>query len=172
MAEDEVHAAEQCSPRGFVACVFCALCYWSEEQHRLYIAGPHCFMSRPSLVAQLLSVEAYAAAWPLIPREELDASAVSLQHKDAFGDEACTSVLMHKRRVPEGALSGEEPVWVCTTCRDALRGPKPRMPKRALANFLWLGRHPPELRDTTLGHELLLPLGRVVSTKVYLSSKA
>ena len=45
------------------------------------------------------------------------------------------------------------------------------MPKYALANFNWLGRHPPELRDTTLGHQLLLPLGRVVSTKVYLSSK-
>ena len=45
------------------------------------------------------------------------------------------------------------------------------MPTWALANFVWLGRHPLELRDTTLGQELLLPLGRVVSTKVYLSSK-
>lgn len=41
----------------------------------------------------------------------------------------------------------------------------------ALSNFLWLGRHPPLLRRATLGHQLLLALGRVVSTKVYLSSK-
>ena len=43
--------------------------------------------------------------------------------------------------------------------------------EHALANFNWLGRHSPEIRDTTLGHQLLLPLGRVVSTKVYLSSR-
>ena len=45
------------------------------------------------------------------------------------------------------------------------------MPKFALANCLWLGRHPTILRETNLAHQLLLALARVVSTKVYLSSK-
>ena len=45
------------------------------------------------------------------------------------------------------------------------------MSKYSLANYLWLGRHPPLFRNARLGHQLLLALGRVVSTKVYLSSK-
>ena len=36
----------------------------------------------------------------------------------------------------------------------------------------WLGRHPPLLCDSTLGRQLLLVLGRVVSTMVYLSRKS
>ena len=36
---------------------------------------------------------------------------------------------------------------------------------------MWLGRHDPLFRKASLGHQLLLALGRVVSTKVYLSSK-
>ena len=44
------------------------------------------------------------------------------------------------------------------------------MAKHALSNFLWIGRHPPLFRGTSLGHQLLLALGRVVSQKVYLSS--
>ena len=45
------------------------------------------------------------------------------------------------------------------------------MPRYALANWLWLGRHPPLFRMATIGDQLLLALGRVVSTKVYISSK-
>ena len=45
------------------------------------------------------------------------------------------------------------------------------MPKLSLASWLWLGRHHPLLREANLGHQLLLALARVVSTKVYLSSK-
>ena len=40
--------------------------------------------------------------------------------------------------------------------------------KFCLANWNWLGRHEPLLRDNTLGHQLLLAIGQVVSTKVYL----
>ena len=68
-----------------MACVFCALLRWSEEQRQAYIAGPWCFMKSPRLVAELLAAGAYAEAWPLIPREELDASAVALPHRDRFG---------------------------------------------------------------------------------------
>ena len=158
-------------PRQFVACVFCALLSWSEELHRCHLAGPHCFMQSPHLVAELLKTEHYSEAWPLIPRAELDASSVLLPHLDAAGEETSTLVLMHKRRVPNSALTGETTVCVCTPCRDALCGKRPTMPKKALANFLWLGRHLPLLREARLGHALLLALGRVVSTKVYLSSK-
>ena len=78
---------------------------------------------------------------------------------------------MHKRRVSARALSGDEEVHVCQCCFDAFRGKSPKLSKVCLANWLWLGRHPPIFRDSTLGHQLLLALGRVVSTKVYLSSK-
>ena len=162
---------EKSPPKQFVPCVFCALLRWSEEQRQEYIAGSGCFMKSPRLVAELLSSSAYAEAWPLIPREELDASAVALPHHDREGQATTTLVLMHKRRVTPASLAGEEPAWVCTDCYNSLKWPKPKMPKYALANFNWLGRHPPEFKDTTLGHQLLLPLGRVVSTKVYLSSK-
>ena len=46
-----------------------------------------------------------------------------------------------------------------------------RLSKWSLSNYNWLGRHEPLLRDANIGHQLLLPKGRVVSTKVYLSSK-
>jgi len=158
-------------PRQFVACVFCALLSWSEELQQCYLAGPQCFMQSPHLVAELLSTERYADAWPLIPRQELDASSVPLPHLNSEGEDVTTLVLMHKRRAPEATLRGETPVCVCAGCYSALKGKRPTMPRQALANFLWLGRHPPLLREARLGHALLLALGRVVSTKVYLSSK-
>ena len=58
------------------------------------------------------------------------------------------------RRLPRVLLEGE-----------------PELSKWSLSNLNWLGRHHPLMRDATLGHQLLLALGRVVSTKVYLSSK-
>jgi len=158
-------------PRQFLACVFCALQHWSEELHQCFIAGPGCFMQSPRQVAQLLSTAAYAEAWPQIPRQELDASSVALPHLTQEGGCTTTLVLMHKRRVPLDALQGASTVCVCSLCYDALSGKKPTMPKFALANFLWLGRHIPLLRNARLGHQLLLALGRVVSTKVYLSSR-
>ena len=132
----------------------------------LFISGPRCFMRRPEKVAELLTMETYWEMWQQIPWVELEASSVPLPHLDPDGNATSTLVLMHKRRVPAEALAGDLPVPTCGLCFEALRGPKPWMPKFALANFLWLGRHPPLLRDTTLGHQLLLALGRVVCTKV------
>ena len=79
---------------------------------------------------------------------------------------------MHKRRVSQASLRGEEPVNVCEVCFEAFGRHKVKVPSRvSLANWLWGGRHEPMFRRANLGHQLLLPLGRVVSTKVYLSSK-
>ena len=163
---------EPLRPRAFQACVFCAMLHWSETLYREYLAGAKCTIPSPSLVADLLDVKWYETEWKLIPREELEASAVDFPHpaEDDSGV-TTTKVLMHKRRVPDEALAGEEPVCVCRDCRDALWKRKPTMPRYSLANWLWLGRHPPLFRMATIGHQLLLALGRVVSTKVYLSSK-
>lgn len=61
---------------------------------------------------------------------------------------------------------------MCTTCHDVLSKKKPELSKFAFTNYLpWFGRHPPLHRDATLAHQLVVVLGRVVSTKVYLSSK-
>ena len=78
---------------------------------------------------------------------------------------------MHKRRVTEEHLQGTAPAMVCEDCHEAFWKKRPTLSKWCLSNFHWLGRHLPLFRDTTLGHQLLLALGRIVSTKVYLSSK-
>jgi hypothetical protein len=78
---------------------------------------------------------------------------------------------MHKRRVTEEHLNGTAPAEVCEDCHEAFWKSRPTLSKWCLSNYNWLGRHLPIFRDTTLGHQLLLALGRVVSTKVYLSSK-
>ena len=68
-------------PRGFEACVFCAMLHWSEQLKDVYIAGEQCLMKNPSAVADLVSVDCYSEQWPLIPRAELDASAVDFPYK-------------------------------------------------------------------------------------------
>ena len=130
-----------------------------------YIAGEQCFMAMPGKVAQLLSVERYLELFPLIPQDNIYASAVDLPHDDMY-----TPVLMHKRRITQAALKGMEKVNVCAQCYEAFKGTKPKLSAVCLANCNWIGRHEIMFRDTTLGHELLLPVGRVVSTKVYLTS--
>ena len=80
-------------------------------------------------------------------------------------------VLMHKRRVSEEHLNGTAKAKVCEDCYETFWKAHPTLSKWCLANFNWLGRHLPLFRDATLGHQLLLALGRVVSTKLYLSSK-
>ena len=162
---------EQEQPRSFVACVFCARLDWSENRRMLFIGGENSFIKNRQAVAELLSADKYAAAWPLIPREELGASSVEFAYENEEKETQSIRVLMHTRRVPRGAETGMAPVCVCHECFSALAPAKPKMPKYALANFLWLGRHHKLFRQVGLGYQLLLPLGRVVSTKVYLSSK-
>ena len=143
---------------------------WSENLYSEYLVGPQCRIRDRAQIAESLSAEWYHQRWPLIPREEIMASAIDFPH---LTDDCCetTKILLHKRRAPPEALAGETPINVCADCRFALWARSPRTPKLALANDLWLGRHPPLLRDANLAHQLLLALGRVVSTKLYLSSK-
>ena len=78
---------------------------------------------------------------------------------------------MHKRRVTEEHRNETAEAKVCEDCVEAFWEPTPTLSKWCLSNYNWLGRHPDIFRNATLGHQLLLALGRVVSTKVYLSSK-
>ena len=154
-----------------MACVFCAMQDWKASRREVYLAGEKCFMRKPEKVAALLDAEKYHEDWPLIPLEELKASSVPLPHKGVDNKPTTTLVLMHKRRVSAAALRGDEPVHVCSLCHEAFEKSNPQLSNCCLANWMWLGRHPPLLRESTLGEQLLLALGRVVSTKVYLSSK-
>ena len=157
--------------RAFKACVCCAMQQWSENLHSEFLVGPQCSIPNREGFAECLSAEWYHSRWPLIPREELMASAVDFPHLDADGEETSSKILLQKRRVPPAALTGEVPVNVCSDCRTALWAKTPKVPIMALVNDLWLGRHPPLLRSANLAHQLLLALGRVVSTKLYLSTK-
>ena len=157
--------------RSFHACVFCAMLHWTENLARLYIAGPKCTMQNPAAVAELLAADWYSEQWPLIPRAEIHASAVDFPYQCESGAWCNKKILLHKRRVTAEHLNGTEPVKVCTDCHEAFWKSRPKLSKWSLSNYNWLGRHLPIFRDATLGHQLLLALGRVVSTKVYLSSK-
>ena len=64
-------------------------------------------MKSPHLVAEKLSAEKYNRKFPLIPRAELDASAVDFPHCGEDGSLTATKILIHKRRVPERALRGQ-----------------------------------------------------------------
>ena len=144
---------------------------WSENLYSEYLVGPLCTIQDRAKFAENLAADWYRQRWPLIPREELLASTVEFPHLGADGEETTTKILLHKRRVPPEALAGEAPVNVCSPCRTALWAKRPTVPKLALINDLWLGRHPPMFQCANLAHQLLLALGRVVSTKLYLSSK-
>ena len=165
-------ACRESEPRAFQACVCCATQQWSENLRHEFLVGDKCTIKDRAKFAECLSAEWYQQRWPLIPHEELMASAVDFPHEDADGAPTSTKILLHKRRVPPEALEGTSAVKVCDDCWTALWKKKPpQVPPMALVNDLWLGRHPPHLRDAPLSHQLLLALGRVVSTKLYLSSK-
>ena len=144
---------------------------WSEHLAALHLVGPMCTMKNAAAVADLLAIDWYSEQWPLIPKAELETSAVDFPYQLEDDQWATKKVLMHKRRVTEEHLNGTSPAKVCEDCHGALWKPKPTLSNWCLSNYNWLGRHLPIFRDAALGHQLLLALGRVVSTKVYLSSK-
>ncbi|CAK0817607.1 unnamed protein product, partial [Prorocentrum cordatum] len=173
-AESAARALAACQargPRAFQACVCCAMQQWSENLHSEYLVGDKCTIKDRAQFADCLSAEWYHQRWPLIPRDELMSSAVDFPHGDCEGSPTFTKILLHKRRVPPEALEGKVPVKVCEDCRRDLWSDHPKVPLMALVNDLWLGRHRPLLRKAALAHQMLLALGRVVSTKIYLSSK-
>ncbi|CAK0814408.1 unnamed protein product, partial [Prorocentrum cordatum] len=173
-AEAAARAQAACQarePRAFQACVCCAMQQWSENLHSEFLVGDKCTIKDRAQFADCLSAEWYHQRWPLIPRDELMSSAVDFPHDDCEGSPTSTKILLHRRRVPPEALEGKVPVKVRDDCRRDLWSDHPKVPLMALVNDLWLGRHHPLLRKAALAHQMLLALGRVASTKIYLSSK-
>ena len=75
-------------------------------------------------------------------------------------------MFLHKRRVSERMRCGKEQAKRCHDCYNCLCKARPDMPVNALANGRWLGRHPAIMRRMPYGHRLLLPVRRVVLTRV------
>ena len=93
----------------------------SEDMKKLHLRGDHAdWPQKPSMAWQLLSEESYSSRAPLIPREELQASAVHING---------VLVLLHKRRCPEAALHGDVAVPWCQECAESLGQPNPVMPR-------------------------------------------
>jgi hypothetical protein len=93
-------------------------------------------MQNPAAVADLLSVDWYSEQWPLIPRAELEASAVDFPYQDGDGSWATRKVLMHKRRVTEEHLSGTAPAKVCEDCHEAFWKARPTVSKWSLSQII------------------------------------
>ncbi len=68
---------ERWVPRALQACVFCSRRLWQEDTRQVFLSGPHCFIKNPNAVAEMLAWKRYPTAWPDIPPEELQVSAVS-----------------------------------------------------------------------------------------------
>ena len=111
----------------------------------------------------------------MVPAAEIRASAVDLQMPSGKKNKANNQteigprtrrMLLHKRRVTERMGKGAEQANLCYDCYNCLRKATPQMPVNALANGRWLGRHPEIMRSMPYGHRLLLPVRRVVLTRV------
>ena len=147
---------------------------WQEEMVQAYIAGDDCCFSNFEAVADLLNPARYIRTWPTVPKEEISASVVELQmprkDKNKANKQAEILVkrwmLLHKRRVSPRMCYGEERANLCHDCYNCLHKAIPEMPVNALANGRWLGRHPEIMRSKPYGHRLLLPVRRVVLTRV------
>ena len=161
----ELPAKDRWSQRSWLACVVCAEGRWSEDLVPTVLAGPRCNFKKPHLVADLLDPEQYIQAWPSVPPEEVRASSVEIT---LCGE--IRRLLLHKRRISQRALLGEEAVNMCADCHACLVKAPPEMPMRALANGKWLGRHPEIMRSMPYGHRLLLPVRRVIATKIIFTS--
>ena len=149
-------------PRHMMACICCTRMYWPEDMCKKHIAGADAsWIAQPDLVWEMLSVDEYAKAWPMIPRDELEASSVMI---------AGRHVLLHKRRCSAEMLDGTSPAIWCMDCPTALCSKHPVMPKAAIANFNWLGRinkyQQQLLQPQALGNRLLLALARAVTQKI------
>ena len=159
---------ERWGPRRFVACVVCAERRWSEELIPTSIAGAKTEFQKEDKVCLLLDPKLYVSTWPELPSEEVFKSCptVLLQTGDKV------QMLLHKRRVTKRMCTGEEQAPLCKECRRCLVKNPPEMPARALANGKWLGRHPELMRRMPYGHRMLLPLRRVILTKVFFTANS
>ena len=153
--------------RRWQACVICAEGRWSEDLQDLWLTGRNCSFKKPLQVAELLDPDMYIKTWPNVPAEEVLRSSVNVK---IAGTLVSRNLLIHSRRVSQEARQGKAPVKVCNACRVCLVKDPPEMPTRALANGKWLGRHPEIMRSMPQGHRLLLPVRRVIATKVLFTS--
>jgi hypothetical protein len=152
-------------PRQWKACAVCAEGRWSEDLFPTRIAGSQCDFKKPAQVAELLDPERYIQTWPDVPADEVRMSCVEI----TLGGEI-RRLLMHKKRITQDMRTGKEPADMCKACRSCLTKAPPEMPTAALANGKWLGRHPEIMRTMPYGHRLLLPVRRVIMTKVIFTS--
>ena len=159
---------ERWGPRSFVACVVCAERRWSEELCLTFIAGERSEWQKEEQVCALLDPKTYVSIWPEVPAEEVVQSCPLIRMKSGQR----VHLLLHKRRVTEDMCEGRQPAPLCKECRRCLVKNPPEMPARALANGKWLGRHPELMRRMPYGHRLLLPLRRVILTKVFFTANA
>ena len=154
----------------------CTMQGWQEDRTPAYIAGRNPCFDDPQAVAKLLDPEAYARVWTSAPVDELRASAVKLQLPSGRGTTKADSVpvrntlLLHKRCITQAMQEGREKANLCHDCYRCLTKPKPEMPVYALANGRWLGRHAEIMRSMPYGHRLLLPIRRVILTRVVFTS--
>ena len=146
----------------------CAERRWSEELIPTFIAGAKTEFQKEDKVCLLLDPKLYVSTWPELPSEEVFKSCptVLLQTGDKV------QMLLHKRRVTKRMCTGEEQAPLCKECRRCLVKNPPDMPVRALANGKWLGRHPELMRRMPYGHRMLLPLRRVILTKVFFTANS
>ena len=178
-SEEGLKSEQRWAPRAWVACVVCALQDWGETRVPVRIGGTpcrddcpegcsaHCFFRNPKAVAELLDPERYVddEHWSWLPKEEVRRSCPTVV-LCIDGVRQRRRLLLHRRRLQDDeACTGQRAVPVCRLCYTALAATKPRMPLHALANGLWLGRHPEILRQMPYAHRLLLPTTRVMSQR-------
>lgn len=141
-----------------------------QEGHVILYRGELCFGPRAA-VERLLSVQRYSQMWPLIPLEELEASAVT--HPADFS----MKWLLHARRVPlkKGLRNGLTPIgnedgltWLCANCAQNLCKRYPVMPCFSLCNSMWLGRLHPAFSNLSMAAKMLQCKGRLVMQKLFL----
>lgn len=191
----------QTMPREEAACVICARLDWLEHRYSIYLfrGGPLDntadweendsdedmaddemmdvkdaipSIAAPELLDALFNVDYYHERWPLIPLNELLASAV--QHPT----HPHMKWLLHTRRICmqdgsqtdcAGIADAEKPCLVCKSCLHAISKKKPSMPKFSLCNDLWIGRQHPDFQCLTDGMRWLLSIARPVFRTVSLT---
>ena len=77
--DSRVGRTDRWTARSWVACCVCTMQAWQEEMVQAYIAGDACCFSNFQAVADLLNPARYIRTWPMVPAEEIRASAVELQ---------------------------------------------------------------------------------------------
>ena len=73
---------------------------WLEERGQADIAGDACCFSNFQAVADLLNPARYIRTWPMVPAEEIRASAVELQMPTGEKDKANNQTKIGKRTRP------------------------------------------------------------------------